>query len=828
MSIPVQFNARNGLTVGQNSISVVDNQGNVNAPTITSKGTITFSSNMIINGASSAVGANKLIGVNSANNGIDYKSFTSAGGSIVVTYPSNGSINLEATGTMGATNLTGSFAVNTNKFTVDYASGNTASAGTISANGTITAASFSGSGASLTSLSPTAISAGTAAISISGNAATVTTNANLTGPVTSSGNATTLSNSAVTGQALTGYTVPSGGILSATNTIMTAFNVLDGAVALVAGSKTFMGTWDASLNVPALTSSVGTKGYMYVVSVAGTTSLNGISSWAVNDQAIYDGTVWKKIIGVPNSVATVAGRVGTVVLAQSDISGLLTTSSPTFAGLTLSTTPLSISSGGTGTNTATGSGANVLATSPTLSSPTLTTPILGTPQSGNFSSGTFTWPTFNQNTTGTAAGLSTTLAVASGGTGVTTIAAHATALSGQSMNIAGSSTSCSGLSATATSLSAGTSYSLPYQSAPGTTAYLANASTSGYILTSVAGGVPYWAAPVAPLPTQTANSGKFLTTNGTAASWASLTYSSLTGAAPTFNQNTTGTATTATNLTGTTLYSLPYQSATGITSYITPQTTTGYYLSSTAGAPTWTQLTYAAIGGTFSTGTGVTGLSIQPYAGGSGYAAIYSTNVTPAGNNYAFATNAGTTLISGTINSVLAVGGAAVALASATGLLVVQLLTANAGITSTAASNIFGATSFSGAITGSPAATLGATTVSSLGATSVGYAATTQIGGTGSLTATTARQVLTSFAVATYRTVEYLLSATQGSSYHTIKVLVMQDGINTYKTSYAEMFTTAKLFAVDATMNGSGVDLGITLSAAVATTIKWDATQIGV
>lgn len=55
-------------------------------------------------------------------------------------------------------------------------------------------------------------------------------------------------------------------------------------------------------------------------------------------------------------------------------------------------------------------------------SPTLVTPALGTPVSGNFSTGTFTWPTFNQNTSGTAAGLSATLAVTSGGTGLSTIA----------------------------------------------------------------------------------------------------------------------------------------------------------------------------------------------------------------------------------------------------------------------------------------------------------------------------------------------------------------------------------------------------------------------
>lgn len=68
----------------------------------------------------------------------------------------------------------------------------------------------------------------------------------------------------------------------------------------------------------------------------------------------------------------------------------------------------------------TGSGTVVaLATSPTF-----VTPVLGTPTSGDFSTGTFTWPTFNQNTTGTAAGLSTTLVVGSGGTGATTLTGY--------------------------------------------------------------------------------------------------------------------------------------------------------------------------------------------------------------------------------------------------------------------------------------------------------------------------------------------------------------------------------------------------------------------
>lgn len=59
-------------------------------------------------------------------------------------------------------------------------------------------------------------------------------------------------------------------------------------------------------------------------------------------------------------------------------------------------------------------------TNKTLTSPTLTTPVLGTPTSGNFSTGTFTWPTFNQNTTGTASNVTGTVAIANGGTGQTT------------------------------------------------------------------------------------------------------------------------------------------------------------------------------------------------------------------------------------------------------------------------------------------------------------------------------------------------------------------------------------------------------------------------
>jgi hypothetical protein len=63
------------------------------------------------------------------------------------------------------------------------------------------------------------------------------------------------------------------------------------------GALVYQGTWDASANSPTLTSSVGTKGNYYVVSVAGTTTLNGISSWSVGDWAVFNGSIWQKVDG---------------------------------------------------------------------------------------------------------------------------------------------------------------------------------------------------------------------------------------------------------------------------------------------------------------------------------------------------------------------------------------------------------------------------------------------------------------------------------------------------------------------------------------------------
>jgi hypothetical protein len=88
--------------------------------------------------------------------------------------------------------------------------------------------------------------------------------------------------------------------------------------AAVLGALNYQGTWNASTNTPTLTSSVGTKGYYYVVSVAGNTNLDGITDWLVGDWAVYNGTVWQKVDNT-ETVTSVNGQTGAVVLTTTDV-----------------------------------------------------------------------------------------------------------------------------------------------------------------------------------------------------------------------------------------------------------------------------------------------------------------------------------------------------------------------------------------------------------------------------------------------------------------------------------------------------------------------------
>ena len=163
--------------------------------------------------------------------------------------------------------------------------------------------------------------------------------------------------------------LPASGVTANTYGSTTAIPVLtvnakgvitSATTAAITGALVYQGAWNALTNTPTLTSSVGVSGYYYVVSVAGTTNLNGITDWQIGDWAIFNGSAWQKI-DQTNTVSSVNGQTGVVSIAYADLAGAI--------------------------------------------------------------------PTWNQNTTGTAAGLSTTLAIGSGGTGQTTASAAFNALS---------------------------------------------------------------------------------------------------------------------------------------------------------------------------------------------------------------------------------------------------------------------------------------------------------------------------------------------------------------------------------------------------------------
>ena len=143
----------------------------------------------------------------------------------------------------------------------------------------------------------------------------------LTGEATGTGpgaTAVTLNNASVTAKVLTGINI-TGGTVQATDTMLTAFGKLQNQINGLIGSTIYQGTWNASTNTPALASGVGVRGYYYIVSVAGTTNLDGITDWFVGDWVIFDGTAWQQVDNT-DSVTSVNGFTGAVSLTTDNIS----------------------------------------------------------------------------------------------------------------------------------------------------------------------------------------------------------------------------------------------------------------------------------------------------------------------------------------------------------------------------------------------------------------------------------------------------------------------------------------------------------------------------
>jgi hypothetical protein len=106
---------------------------------------------------------------------------------------------------------------------------------------------------------------------------------------------------------------------------------------LTTGVLTYQGTWNASTNSPTLSSGSGTPGYYYIVSVAGSTNLDGITDWAVGDWAVFSDQAtdaWQKIDNT--AVGNVSGSGTIERLAKWSGSGTLANSIITDDGSSVS------------------------------------------------------------------------------------------------------------------------------------------------------------------------------------------------------------------------------------------------------------------------------------------------------------------------------------------------------------------------------------------------------------------------------------------------------------------------------------------------------------
>jgi len=116
----------------------------------------------------------------------------------------------------------------------------------------------------------------------------------------------------ITAYLLTGLSI-TGSSITSTDSIIQAFGKIQNQLNAVLGGASYQGGWNATTNSPTLTSGSGTKGYYYVVSVAGSTTLDGYSEWKVGDWAIFNGTAWDKIDNT-DAVSSVNGAIGAVTI----------------------------------------------------------------------------------------------------------------------------------------------------------------------------------------------------------------------------------------------------------------------------------------------------------------------------------------------------------------------------------------------------------------------------------------------------------------------------------------------------------------------------------
>ncbi len=146
-----------------------------------------------------------------------------------------------------------------------------------------------------------------------------------------SGNANTLTKSGSTTVTLTPNT---GTVSSSSSNLATGAQIQTAINTAVTGVLKYDGVWNASTNSPTLSSGSGTVGEYYIVSVAGSTNLDGITDWAVGDWAVFSDQAtdaWQKIDNTQVGNVTGSGSSGRVAFWNSS-SNITSNSNFTYDG----------------------------------------------------------------------------------------------------------------------------------------------------------------------------------------------------------------------------------------------------------------------------------------------------------------------------------------------------------------------------------------------------------------------------------------------------------------------------------------------------------------
>ena len=428
------------------------------------------------------------------------------------------------------------------------------------------------------------------------------------GPVTTSGTLTMAGTLALANGG-TGLTTvgTNGQVLASNGSVMAWTTPSSGGVTGVSGTAPIVST---GTTTPAISITAATTSAAGSMSAADKTKLDGIATAATNyTHPTGDGNL--------HVIATSTTNSGKVLTAGAS-AGSLSWTTPTSGTVTsvTGTSPISVA---TGTSTPVIS----LSTVPVASGGTGATTLTGY-VSGN-GTGAMT-----AATTIPGSAISGYLPVTAGGTGTTTGPTQGGviyAISNVVYGSIGAGTSGQAL------LSGGTGAPTWSSNINGTagnvsgTVAVANGGT-GATSATVQGGVIYGSSTTVMASTVAGTSGQVLTSNGTSA--------------PTWSSTLSGnaaTATSATNLAGGSAGTIAYQTAAGATSQLTAGTS-GYLLTSNgAAAPSWLSTLPVANGGTGTTNGSITGTTALTFAAGG---TDQNVTLTPSGTGY--------TLLNGKVN----------------------------------------------------------------------------------------------------------------------------------------------------------------------------------